>query len=194
MNNGIRVGGSDVQNKTTDESPGNSLDIIVREAELPQQVLIRRFRKYLFFDADITSSKPMISAVREVATACFGGKLEVDVFARSSRSLLGRLSGNAQWPAYVSSLGKGLRDGGDVDGMILVDTKKRWIIYQSRPVDVGVFAIDSHRVLYDMKVVRESFFSREDISRWLLRPTARDIELVESFGAGFLEILLNNYS
>jgi hypothetical protein len=183
-----------VQDETTDESTGNLLDEMVRGAELPQQVLTRRFRKYLFFDADITSSKPMVSAVREVATACFGEELEVDVFARSSKSLLGRLSGNAEWPAYISSFGKALRDGADVDGMIFVDTKKRWIIYQSRPVDIGVFAIDSDRVLFDVKAVRESFFSREDISQWLLRRTARDIELVESFGAGFLEILLNNYS
>ncbi|WP_068676014.1 MULTISPECIES: hypothetical protein [unclassified Variovorax] len=183
-----------MQNEATDESIGNSLDVIVRGAELPQQVLTRQFQKYLFFDADITSSKPMISAVREVAAACFDEELEVDVFARSSRSLLARLGGDADWPVDISRLGKALRDGGDVDGMILVDVKKRWVIYQSRPVDVGVFAIDSDRVPDGTEVVRDNFFNKEDISLWLLRRTARDVELVESFGAGFLATLLSNYS
>lgn len=127
-----------MQNEATDESTGHPLDLVIRGAELPQQVLTHSFRNYLFFDADITSSKPMISAVRNLVTACFGEELKVDVFARSSGSFLARLDRNADWPAYISRLGKTLRHEGDVDGMILVDMNRRWVVHQSRPVDIGV--------------------------------------------------------
>ncbi|WP_162588586.1 hypothetical protein [Variovorax sp. RA8] len=183
-----------MQSVTTDKSADKLIDVIVQAAKLPEQILVKRFKKYLFFDADISSSKPMISAIREVAVACFGEELEVEVFASSSRSLLARLDPSADWPVEISGLGKALRDGGDVDGMAFLDAKQRWIVYQSRPVDVGVFAIDSPQALDSIKAVRDSFFSKEDISSWLLRRTARDVELVESFGAEFLTILLSNYS
>lgn len=168
------------------------LNVVLR-AELPAQVMSRRYEQYLFFDADITSSEAVISAVRGVVTACFGPDVETEIFASSTRTSLALLGRGAEWPVEISRLGKALRDAGDFGGMILVDALGRWAAYQSRPVDIGILAIDSRGALDGVEAVKDDFFDCADISGWLAQRTARDIDLVQGFGAELLTTLVKNY-
>ena len=77
--------------------------------------------------------------------------------------------------------------------MLLVDTKGRWVAYQSRPVDVGILAIDNEGGLNDFKNLKDYFFDLDDIYGWLEQRTARDIGLVQGLGANFLAALVKNY-
>ncbi|NDZ12401.1 hypothetical protein [Variovorax sp. WS11] len=169
-------------------------DVIVVGAELPTKVLARPFEKYLFFDADISSSGPMISAVRDVVVACFGLDVEVEIFASSNRISLARLEKGMDWPVEIFRLGRAIRESGDTGGLTLVDTKRRWVAYQSRPVDTGIFAIDCHAELDGIQAMKDSFFDCANISIWLSRRTLRDADLVQSFGTEFLAMLIRNYS
>jgi hypothetical protein len=166
---------------------------VVLNAELPAQVLSRRYEQYLFFDSDISSSDSIISAVQSVVIACFGMDVEVDIFSSSNRSFLANLGQNPEWAVEISRLGKILRDASDFGGMILVDKRKRWVVYQSRPVDMGIVAIDGQGKLDEVEALKDDFFDCTDISGWLAQRTARDIDLVQGFGSEFLEALLKNY-
>jgi RHS repeat-associated protein len=168
-------------------------DVMVVGAELPAKVLTRPFEKYLFFDADISSSEAMICGVRDAVISCFDVDVEVQVFASSTRSFLGQVGKPVDWSAEISRLGKANRDSGDAGGLTLVDAKRRWIAYQSRPVDIGLFALDCHAELSGIPGVKESFFDCMDISDWLRRDTPRDADLVDGFGADFLAALVRNY-
>ena len=166
-------------------------DAMIVGGELPAQVLSRPFEKYLFFDADISSSEAMISAVREVVLFLFGLDVEAQVFASSNREFLAHLGKGVDWAVEISRLGKANR--GDPGGLTLVDAKRRWIAYQSRPVDIGLFAIDCSAELDSIPGIKDSFFDCLDISGWLRRQTPRDADLVEGFGAVFLAALVKNY-
>lgn len=168
-------------------------DMLVMGAELPAKVLTRPFEKYLFFDADISSSETMISGLRDLTVSCFDVDVEVEVFASSTRSLLVQLGKRVDWSVDISRLGKENRDSGDAGGLTLVDAKRRWIAYQSRPVDVGLFALDCRVELSSIQGVKDSFFDCIDISRWLRRQAPRDADLVDGFGVDFLTALVKNY-
>lgn len=169
------------------------LSKILIDAELPLQILSRRFHQYLFFDSDISSSESMILAIQEVVSKCFGLDVEVDVYAGSNRRFVTHIGDVDKLKGKVIRVGECLRDAGDFGGLILLDTKMRWIAYQSRPVDVGIFAIDNGRALEGFEAMKENFFDCSDISGWLTQRTARDADLVQGFGAEFLAILVQNY-
>jgi hypothetical protein len=162
--------------------------------ELPGNVFTRRFGQYLFFDIDVTTSEPLIVAVRQVVMACFGSALEVDVYKSSDRSFLKRLGADEEWAQEIMMLSRAMRKEGDVDGMILLDGQNRWILYQLRPVDFGVFAIDCHQDLMSIAAILECFFALDDVKDWLSRRTSRDKEMVHTEGEGFLAALRDNYS
>jgi len=168
-------------------------NMLVTGAELPAKVLTRPFEKYLFFDADISSSGAIISGVRDVVISCFDVDVEVQVFASSTRSLLVQLGRRVDWSVEISRLGKANRDSGDAGGLTLVDAKRRWIAYQSRPVDVGILALDCRVELSSIQGLKDSFFDCIDISHWLRRQAPRDADLVDGFGADFLTALVKNY-
>jgi hypothetical protein len=162
-------------------------------AELPDKVFNREFEKYIFFDADISSSEEMISAVRDVVIWCFDSDIDFQVFSSSSRDFLGHIQNSVDWLTEISRIGKAIRESGDVGGLTLVDSKKRWVAYQSRPVDIGVFAIDCPTNLSRMQGIKDSFFDCVDISIWIRQETPRDADLATSFGEEFLVELLKNY-
>jgi hypothetical protein len=168
-------------------------DIMVVGAQLPARVLTRPFEKYLFFDADISSSEELISGVRDVVISCFDVDVEVQVFTSSTRSLLVQLGARVDWSVEISRLGKAIRDSGDAGGLTLVDAKRRWIVFQSRPVDVGLFALNCSAELSSISRVKDSFFDCIDISDWLCQRTPRDADLVGGFGADFLTAMVKNY-
>ncbi|MFK4501617.1 hypothetical protein ABIF86_005908 [Bradyrhizobium japonicum] len=170
------------------------LETIVLGVELPRDVFNRRYAQYLFFDADISTSKPLIAAIRQAATACFGSDVDADVYASSSRSFLMRLGGDLDWPLEINALHKAMLKDGDVYGLVVVDSENRWAVYQPSPVDVGVLAIDCLQDLMNIEVVKASFFSLDDIKGWLSYQTPGDHDLVDSFGEGFLTALLGDYS
>ena len=169
-------------------------DLMVEGVELPAKLFSRHFKQYLFFDADISSSVAMISAVQEAVVSCFGRDHEVQVFSSSNRHLVGRLDRRMDWSVGICLLGKKIRESGDVGGFTLLDESLRWIAYQSRPVDIGIFAIDCDVKIRGIPSVADSFFDKSDISGWLGGKSQREIDLVESFGKEFLARLVENYN
>jgi hypothetical protein len=135
----------------------------------------------------------MLMAIKEVVGKCFGLDVEVEVYAGSNREFVAHIGDVEKLRGDVIRVGEALRDAGDFGGLILLDTKLRWIVYQSRPVDVGIFAINGGRTLEGGDAVKEDFFDCSDISGWLTQRTARDADLVRGFGAEFLAMLVQNY-
>ncbi|WP_271585406.1 hypothetical protein [Bradyrhizobium sp. CCBAU 45389] len=170
------------------------LETIVLGVELPCDVFNRRFKQYLFFDADICTSKPLAAAIRQATAICLGSDTDMDVYATSSRSFLARLTSDADWTLGITALGNAMRDEGDVYGLALVDSQNRWAAYQASPVDVGIFAIDSSQQLMSVDAIADCFFSLGNVRGWLSRRTPRDREVVDSVGEGFLTALQDNYS
>lgn len=169
-------------------------DLIVPNSVLPSRVLGGSFDQYLFFDADIGSSVEVIAAIRDVISHCFNGEIEALVFNSRSRSLLARLMVNADWLLEITRVGKEVRDSGGADGLTLMDIKGRWVAYQYWPIDFGVLALACRTDLEEISGLKESFFDRTDIAKWLRGQSPRDIELAQSLGADFLAELQKNYS
>ena len=168
--------------------------IFIPGSVLPQRVFWDVFGRYLFFDADISSSDALISTLYEVAKACLGPTLKVEVFASSNRIFLGRLDANSNWVAQINGINKTLRTSGDCDGLILVDTSRKWVVYQRRPVDVGVFAFDCVEGLSGLEsAIDDCFFGCDDIAHWIVGRSQRDIDLVNNFGRNYLATLMKNY-
>jgi hypothetical protein len=169
-------------------------DLMIQGLELPAELFSRPFKQYFFFDADISSSAAMISAVQDAVVSCFNRDHEVQVFSSSNGHLVGRLDRRIDWSIGICLLGKKIRESGDVGGVALVDESLRWIAYQRRPVDIGIFAIDCDVEIRSIPSVADSFFDRSDILGWLDGKSQRDIDLVGSFGREFLVRLAENYN
>lgn len=157
-------------------------------------VFLGAFGRYLFFDTDIGSSDALISTLHEIAKVCLGLNLHVDVFASSNRIFLGRLDANSDWVVQINGINKALQNAGDCDGLILVDTSRKWVVYQRRPVDVGIFAFDCIKSLPSLEsAIDECFFGCNDIANWIVGRSQRDIDLVSNFGRDYLAALMRNY-
>jgi hypothetical protein len=74
-----------VHNSKANDLGVELLGIFIPESKLPQRIFENVFGRYLFFDADVCSSDALISTLYEIAKACFGNDLKVDVFASSNR-------------------------------------------------------------------------------------------------------------
>jgi hypothetical protein len=184
-----------MQTGKNSESGAEAPEVVVVGADIPMYVLSRRFKKYLFFDADIGSSDALISAVQLVAKTCFGLNSKIRVFSSSDRELLGYLNSTDDWPVKLKKISKVMRSSGDCGGLILEEATQKWAVYQNRPVDVGVFAFDCDQGLQDIAaVVDDCFFDCGHIARWLSGEGEREINLVDGFGRDFLITLIKNYS
>lgn len=181
------------------DSKANDLEVKLQgvftpDSVLPQRVFENSFGRYLFFDADVGSSDALISTLYEIAKACFGKSLRVDIFASSNQVFLGRLDVDSNWVSEINNLNKALRITGDCDGLILVDASRKWVVYQKRPVDLGVFAFDCREDMADLElVIADCFFGCGDIASWLVGKSPRDIDLVNNFGRDYLVALAKNY-
>lgn len=171
------------------------LEMVVAHANLPQYVFSRKFARHLFFDADISSSDALISAVQKIANTDLGSQTSVAVFSQSDRALLGLLEIGENWSATVNKIGGEMRNSGDCNGLIFVEAEQKWAVYQGRPIDVGVFAFDGNKNFQEIvRSTGDYFFDIEDIASWLSGSTQRDIDLVNTLGRGYLVALMKNYS
>ncbi|WCM93924.1 hypothetical protein M5C99_04110 [Acidovorax sp. NCPPB 2350] len=169
-------------------------DVMVVGAELPGKVFGRPFENYLFFDADISSSQAQVSAVQNIVVSCIDHDAEVEVFASSDRRFLAHVGQGLDWSIDICRLGTINRKAGDAGGLILLDAKRRWVVYQNRPVDVGLLAINCNVGLTGVVDMEDYFFDCGNVSDWLERKNQRDVDLVKSFGAEFLAALIRNYN
>ncbi|MGL3107508.1 hypothetical protein [Bradyrhizobium sp. BR 1432] len=179
--------------KTELEAGVEPLDNII-VGELPSDVFVRRFSSYFFYDIDLNSSEAIISALRQVAVVCSGLDFEIDVYASSTRRFLASLDEASNLPCEIKKLGRAMCDDGDMGGMSIVDRRKRWAIYQERPIDLAVLAVECDVDLRGIAAVRDCFFTIGDVRNWLSMRTARDRELVDVLGSGFLSALVESYS
>ncbi len=168
--------------------------ILIPDAHLPERVFSRSFGKYLFFDADICSSNALISTLQEIAGTCFSLHSQVDVYASSSGIFLGILGSGEDWITGILEFAKKLQNDGDFGGLILMDACQKWIVYQPRSVDVGIFAFDcAENVEEIVPSLKDSFFGCKEILAWSKGETQRDIDMREIFDANFLNALMMNY-
>jgi hypothetical protein len=179
--------------ENTDVEPRLS-DVLLAEVELPSKILTKPFGKYLFFDTDISTSQDLISAIRSVVTTSFGNDVEASVFASANRIFLGYLKKEMNWPNELFRLTEIKNETVDAGGLAIMDMSRRWIAYQSRPVDLGIFALECSIELGDLQSIKDNFFDCISISSWLMQRTSRDADLVRGFGANYLATLVKNYS
>lgn len=135
--------------------------------------------------------------IHGVVTACFGPDVEAEVFTSTDKKFIKCLDCYTNWSAEINDIGNSLRAERYVDGIALADPLRRWVVYQNRPVDIGIFSIDCDKDFIYSQAVKDFFFDSSDISNWLKRRKLNKIhwvEKMERLDVQFLEILLRNYS
>lgn len=160
---------------------------------LPQDVFLKRFENYLFFDNDICTSECLIGALNYLI---FNSPFEVAsayVYSSSDYNYLGSLNADDNWVSKIFLLSKSMNDDGDYGGLIILDASNDWCLFQRTPVDDGVLGINDDSLLKS-EIVNDNFFNYENINEWLSQNTLQDIELVKGSGKDYLESLILNYS
>lgn len=162
---------------------------------LPTHVFHNRFAKYFFFDNDICTSDDLISVTKLIISESFGYDLIASVFASSDSQYLGDLHMNEDWGAKIFSLSTEMNSSGDYGGLIILDQKKKWAIFQKTPVDEGVLGLDSNKSLETINtLIYENFVDCEIFKEWLEEKTLHDVEVVKSMGRDYLMSMIQNYN
>lgn len=161
---------------------------------LPAHVFYKKFARYFFFDNDICTSDDLISATKLVIGESLGYDLIANVFASSNFQYLGDLHMNEDWVAKILSLSTEMNDFGDYGGLIILDQKKQWAIFQKTPVEEGVLGINGNKKLEAINdLIYEDFVDCEKFKEWLEERTSHDVELVKSMGRDYLMSIIENY-
>lgn len=163
-------------------------------ANLPARVFHKKFARYFFFDNDICTSDDLISVTKLVIGESLGYDLMASIFASSDFKYLGDLHMNEDWVAKIVSLSTEMNDSGDYGGLIILDQKKQWAIFQKTPVEEGVLGINSNKKLEAIDdLIYENFVDCEKFKEWLEERTSHDVELVKSVGRDYLMSIVENY-
>ncbi|HGF3245199.1 TPA: hypothetical protein ACF6NJ_003980 [Salmonella enterica subsp. enterica serovar Sandiego] len=163
-------------------------------ANLPARVFHKKFARYFFFDNDICTSDDLISVTKLVIGESLGYDLMASIFASSDFKYLGDLHMNEDWVAKIVSLSTEMNDSGDYGGLIILDQKKQWAIFQKTPVEEGVLGINSNKKLEAINdLIYENFVDCEKFKEWLEERTSHDVELVKSVGRDYLISIVENY-
>jgi hypothetical protein len=164
-------------------------------ANLPAHVFHKKFARYFFFDNDICTSDDLIRVTKLVIGESFGDDLIANVFSSSDFKYLGDLHMNEDWVAKIVSLSTEMNSSGDYGGLIILDQKKQWAIFQKTPVEEGVLGVNSHKKLEVINnLIYENFVDCEKFKEWLEERTSHDVELVKFMGRDYLMSLVENYS
>lgn len=160
---------------------------------VPEFVFSGSHSAYWFFDADLCSSQAAWSDLRQVHDA-FNQVAPVEVLAASDGGLLGYLQAGDDWNTRLKSLARRMNADGDYGGIALKSMDENWSVYQSRPVDLGVFAVNEAIGAASLPPTwRDTFFDASDIGGWLEGTTERDVAIVQTYGRDYLRALLDNY-
>ncbi|EDI4631197.1 hypothetical protein CEY46_22540 [Salmonella enterica subsp. enterica serovar Poona] len=169
-------------------------NVVRLSANLPARVFHKKFSRYFFFDNDICTSDDLISVTKLVIGESLGYDLMARVFASSDFKYLGDLHMNEDWVAKIASLSTEMNDSGDYGGLIILDQKKQWAIFQKTPVEEGVLGINSNKKLEAINdLIYENFVDCEKFKEWLEEKTSHDVELVKSVGRNYLMSIVENY-
>lgn len=154
----------------------------------------KRFGGHLFFDLDMRFDQVIIGAIRELALNCVGASARLALFSNTQKALLGWLEFDDDWPSMIAAMSDQLVESGDYNGLVLIDTSRRFVAYQDRPVDMGVVAFDADIKWHSLSEdARDCFTLPKDIEAWLDGRSDRDVSLASYYGREFLAALLKDY-
>lgn len=181
---------------TNEDGAITQLKNVVRlGVNLPEHVFYTKFARYFFFDNDICTSDELISTAKLVIGKSLGWDLIANVFASSNYQYLGNLHMNEDWVAKIVSISTEMNTSGDYGGLIILDQKNQWAIFQKTPVDEGVLGFNTTKKLDTINsLIYENFVDCEKVKEWLEEKTTNDVELVKSIGRTYLVSMLENYS
>lgn len=169
-------------------------ETLIPGALLPARVFHHKFDRHLFFDIDICTSDELMLTVQNVVRGCFGLDGGVEVYSALGHESLDQFYIAADWVASIMKCEKYLREAGNYNGLILIDVDKRWVLFQPRPVDLGIFAFNSQVMIEEfVPDVYDYFFSCADIRNWLSRKTEADVALAKATGSEVMNLLIKNY-
>ncbi|MFC3653311.1 hypothetical protein ACFONN_17250 [Dyella humi] len=175
-------------------------EMIVEGLGLPSYVFAKRFRSHLFFDSGLGYPE-LTQAIRELVAPCLGPDTKIAVFSTHTRAFLGWLEVADDWPSLVEGMIQRMWDEGDHGGMLWVDAAGRVAVYQWRPVDLGVVALDA-RVDWHVKLnesgdpyfATDHFFGAAALELLLADKSERGLSMAHASGREFLEELMRNYT
>ncbi len=171
------------------------MEVLESRKSFPDYIFSRRFEQHFFFDLDICSSDIVICAAKEIILNCLGTEVRVAVFSFTERTLLGWLESDDDWSFKIGAMSESLRRSGDYNGLILIDDLKKCIVYQARPVDLGILAFDgSNNWRAISTVARDCFVDAHDIESWLTGESVYGAALVNDLGREYLAALAKNYA
>lgn len=175
--------------------PGFIYDkIIRRNVALPSYVFSQKFDKYVFFDLDLATSSILLSGLSGLLEASGVAAEQFTIFSVTNGEILATVPEDAKWPTSVLRVGKGIREKNDCNGIIILPASQAWVVFQSRPVDLGVLAInDRARISREMIEASGCFFDCTDVARWLNGLSPDDAEMRSDIGKPFLAALKVNY-
>ena len=104
------------------------------------------------------------------------------------RTLLGWLEPDDDWLSEITAITDRLVQSGDYNGLVLIDSSLRYAIYQARPIDLGIFAIDAEPNWELLSVdTRDCFIRVRDIESWLNDNSEGNASLASFYGRDVLE-------
>jgi hypothetical protein len=163
--------------------------------ELPAYLFSKKFEHHLFFDADITTSDLLILGIKEVVVSGVGPLLPFVVFSPCTREILGVVEPEEDWPKKVMGMTEVIRQRGNYDGYIIVDSELRWAAYQDNPVSLGVFAFGGKNPWsYISQGARDCFVSMKRMEDLFISEASEDIDMINIFGREFFLKLIKNYA
>jgi hypothetical protein len=176
---------------------GNEIDlekILIVGAELPNKIFTKSFEQYIFSDVDIVSHPVMSKIIRNIVNVSGYNDASVEVYSSWDRNHLFHLEGHMSWADEFKKLRSKMSDEGNYGGLILLDSKQRWIFYQYVSVELGVFAIDSRLDFANIEDVKDCFIDCSDLARFSRRETQDAREIFDhNLGMYMVENLIKNY-
>lgn len=183
----------EIENDTSKELINS---VVKSGVNLPSHVFHTNFMQYYFFDNDMGSSEYLINTTKTIISRALQFNGKANVFSSTGFRYWGVLSATDDWIVKIHDLRVNMEDNGDFGGMIIVDERKQWAIFQWYPIDIGVLAINSTSGLDTISdIIHEVFFDCTILGQWL-EETRRHDGYLESFGldSAFVMQLIENYN
>lgn len=187
---------NEMMNIENDEKTAQLKKVVRFGVNLPAHVFYAKFMRYYFFDNDIGSSEHLINATKTIICQTLQFSGAANVFSSTDFRYWGDLSATDNWVVRINNLRLTMENDGDFGGMIILDERKQWAIFQWYPVDIGVLGINSRRELDNISnIIHDCFFDCTILSQWF-KKSKRHEGFLESLGldSTFVMQLIENYS
>jgi hypothetical protein len=167
---------------------------VLSNTNIPNQVFIKKFDQFLFFDASLRATNGLPTAIKKIIQHASAEPICAAIYTSISHKFLAFLDDKSDWEKLWTELDKKLFDLLVFESFAIFSRNEDWAVFQYYPVDVGVIGFNKSKLPLNFEHDVVDFFSCADIHEWC-RPFGayEDVKRVEYYGKIFLDMLIKNY-